>query len=680
MKNDTLENKNNPKASNEERKLTSFISSQIGRKSYEQWNIEKNRQKSSDAIDIITRSDEEYTNSLTEELSDLEKELDQMASGVITKIISDNYRSFASIDKFNKFNVFRYFYKTNPVLGRCIDLHVDLPLSKLKLTPPKNIDSELVKDYIYYFYDSLFSKIDIFNFLREFVKEYRIYGEAFALVEDNYASLSKSFDLASLENLSNVFSDVSITLSDEDSDFVKRIDADYKIDPKKVSVADRMKYLGIVFPYFNKEYKGVDRISTVPFYKIDEYQKNHSSDYRAIKIKIDPKLKSNIDSLDDLAIKELRITKSFVNLIKEAISEGDGKIEVDNNPYKDRGNSSYIFDLGFDKQMSLVNRVIDQSFEWEVLKSAVRTKINLVGKVGRIIVAPNIGEEELKAIKSELEYMSQNPDSEFVANYDVDIKELGSNVKEDLSELIGNYERLKEETALGLGTPLNLISGESQYSGDVIKLEIMNNEFLNFKSLISKLFEEVILKPIAVRKGFFKINEWGDIGLVYPTLTFSRASLRSESQYDLLYNLYSQNVIPASIIYDLVNIDSDAVEKALKKEMFSIKNPHFGELLSSIYSNVASEVGQDKEVNKRVREELGLKIPTTSGEVYEEFEEDEGEGLPDLNQFRSSIGMKPIKRVENPQKKFERPDIKKNIDPQTSKKVKEENKLKKLKI
>ena len=659
----------------DEKKVFSFVVNEQAKMSYEKWSkLDKSKGK----IDDFISADNEYKNVLTDDLAQLERQLDQMAATNIGKIIQDDYRAFSNFDKFSKCNIFRYFYKTNPVLGRAIDLHVDLPLSKLKLTPPKNVDSEIVKDYIFYFYDSLFSKIDVFQFLRDFILAYRIHGEAFALVEDNYSNLEKSFDLASLENLTEIYSKKSVSLSEEDLNFVKQIDAKYKINPKDVNLVDRIKYLNLTFPYFNKDYKGVDRISHVPFYKIDEYQKNYSSNYRAVKIKIDPKLRTHLEELknDESLLKELGITKGFFNLVKEqTASGGDGKVEVNNNPYKSQGNSSYVFEIGFDKQQtSLVNRVIDQSFEWEVLKSAVRTKISLTGKVGRIITAPGVGEEELRAIKSEIEYMSQNPDSEFVSNYELNITDISSSVKDDLKELIDNYDRLKEETAMGLGIPLSLIGGESQYSGEVIKLEIMNNEYLNFKNLISRVLEEYILKPVAIRKGFFKVNDWGDVELIYPSLTFSRTSLRSESQYDLLYNMYAKNSIPSSVIYEILNLDSEAVEKGLKKELFTIKNPFFGDFFNGLLSNASAEIGQDSEVFRKLREELGLSNKTTSGDEpldESDLEEEQEDKLADLN-FKSN------KKFKIKPKKFERPDIKKNISPETSKKNKEPNTMKKL--
>jgi len=635
----------------------------------------KEAAKNMDAMtSAVVGEDIEFNNTLTNDLSDLEKQLDTQASISISKVLEDSYRAFAAFDKFEKMNVYRYFYKTNPLLGRSIDLHVDLPLSKVRLVPPKNVPSELAKDYVSYFYNTVFERIDLFAFLRDFILHYRIYGEAFGFVEDSYGSLSDSLELVSPEKLSEIYADKTVVLNPDDQKFLLDTEIKYANDPKSVSLVDRNQYVSTIFPYFNKEYKGIDRVSVVDFYKIDEYHKNYSSEYKAIKIKVDSKIRENINEMDDDDLRELGITKSFYDLIIEA--DAAPNILVDNNAYKIAGNSSYIFDLGYGKtQTSIIHRVIDQAFEWEALKSAIRTKILLVGKVGRVITAAGIGEDQLQALQAEFAMMGQNPDAELIVNFDVSIQEYNTNVKDDLKELISDYDRLKEEISMGIGVPLSLIGGDSQFSGEVIRLEIMNNEYLNFKNLITKVIEDYILKPIAIRKGFYRSNEWGDVELIYPSISFSRTSLRSESQYDVLFSMYSKGSLPSSIIYELLNIDSESVSKELKNELFSLKNPYFGEFFNSVLSNATAEIGQNPEIYKRLKEMMGLKseAPESAVEDLQNEENSEQDKLGDLKfSKKASPKINEKKDLEDKQPKFLRPDLKKNIDPKTLKKVVEE--------
>lgn len=613
----------------------------------------------------ITGEDTNYDNILSDDLSDLERSLDHLASTQIGKIIDDSYRAFASIDRFAKLNVFRYFYKTNPIIGRSLELHTDLPLSKIRLTPPKNAGSEIVKDYINYYYNSIFNKVDIFKFLRDFVLTYRIYGEAFALVEDGYGSTQNNLELVSEDRLNDILGEKMATVTQEDQKFIDEINKKYETDSKSVSVSDRDKYLKIVFPLYNKAYKGIDRISVIDFFKINSYFKNYSSSYKALELRVDPQLRDNIGSITEEEVAELGITKSFYDLVKHELTTNktNKTLEIDNNPYKKTGNTSYIFELGNDSpESSLVNRVIDQAFEFEALKAAVRTKIILVGKIGRVVTAEGIGEEELSALQADLAYMAENPDSEVVLNYNVNIQEFNSTVKDDLKELISDYDRIKEEISMGLGLPMSLLGGDSQFSGEVLKLEIMNNEYLNFRNLLTRVIEDCLLKPIAIRKGFYKTNEWGDIELIYPSISFSRTSLRSESQYDLLFSMYKQNSIPSSVIYELLNMDHEAISKDLKKEMFSVKNPNFGDMLSSVYSSIASELGQNPEVINKLKESMGL---ASSNDADTEDTLNESDSSPRLGDLKYA---KPPKKSDSDyeiedtgDKKFQRPDIKKNL-------------------
>lgn len=559
--------------------------------------------------DPISSDDLNYINPLVGESANVDYELDQLASANIQKIIQDYQRAFASFNKFDKFNIYRYFYKTNPLLGRSIDLHVDLPLSKLRLVPPKNTASSLVKDYVHYYYQSLFSKIDLFAFLREFILHYRIYGEAYALVEDGYGLDKNNRELNSENEIDEIYNKKPTALSKEDEIFLKDVDAKYEKDNKSIPLSDRLQYLKTIFPLFNESYKGPEKLSVIDFYKVDEYMLNSSSSYRALTIRMDALLKERINDLDNATLNKYKITKSYRDLITKALENEEGEITLDNNPYNTSSNTSYIFELGdMTKPVSLIHRVIDQAFEYECLKSAIRTRIQLVGKTGRIITAEGIGEDQLAALQDDIVYMSENPDSEVIVNYNVSIQEFNTNVKEDLDKLIGDYDKIKEEMSIGLGIPQSLLGGESQFSGETIKLEIMNNEYLNFKNLLISKIEEYILKPIAIRKGFFVTNEWGDVELIYPSLSFSRTSLRSESQYDILFNLAEKQKIPVDIIYDLLNIDSESAQKNIKKDLFTSKSPYFGDMIQSVYNSMGSKLGENPDVIRKIMESAGVEV------------------------------------------------------------------------
>src|SRR5271157_5014304 len=78
---------------------------------------------------------------------------------------------------------FRLAYDRDPIVGRAIDLHTEIPLSKLVLEKPKCSNEEFA-DYIYDFYQGLMNDTKLFMSLLEGVREYWTIGECFFFVEE----------------------------------------------------------------------------------------------------------------------------------------------------------------------------------------------------------------------------------------------------------------------------------------------------------------------------------------------------------------------------------------------------------------------------------------------------------------------------------------------------------------
>lgn len=165
--------------------------------------------------------------------------LDLMA-GHIIDLLTTNVYTFANLTRFEKSLLYRYFYKTNPVIGRLCDLHTDLPLSKTRLQAPADLP-DIAKDYIMQFYERLLARLNFPEFLRDLVLAHTIYGEATALVDDFY----KEFDRV-LQNITHI-EDQLFSDDPEDEKFLKAIEDAYDKEPKSVKLADRLKYIKLKF-------------------------------------------------------------------------------------------------------------------------------------------------------------------------------------------------------------------------------------------------------------------------------------------------------------------------------------------------------------------------------------------------------------------------------------------------
>jgi intein/homing endonuclease len=79
---------------------------------------------------------------------------------------------------------YRLFYKADPLIGRAIDIHTDIPLSKLIYMEPKGQDQKLNK-YVLHFFEEMAEDINLFRNLLSISHEFWLFGNCFAYLEYN---------------------------------------------------------------------------------------------------------------------------------------------------------------------------------------------------------------------------------------------------------------------------------------------------------------------------------------------------------------------------------------------------------------------------------------------------------------------------------------------------------------
>jgi hypothetical protein len=77
---------------------------------------------------------------------------------------------------------YRLAYDRDPIVGRAIDLHTELPLSKMELSKPK-CSSEEYADFVFDEFQRFVGKTKLFQVLIDLVREYWTIGEAFLFIE-----------------------------------------------------------------------------------------------------------------------------------------------------------------------------------------------------------------------------------------------------------------------------------------------------------------------------------------------------------------------------------------------------------------------------------------------------------------------------------------------------------------
>src|SRR5271166_4055045 len=81
---------------------------------------------------------------------------------------------------------YRLAYDRDPIVSRAINMHVELPLSKMTLEKPK-CSSEEFKDYIFDWYQGLINDKKLFQVLIDGAREFWLLGECFFYIEEKQA-------------------------------------------------------------------------------------------------------------------------------------------------------------------------------------------------------------------------------------------------------------------------------------------------------------------------------------------------------------------------------------------------------------------------------------------------------------------------------------------------------------
>ncbi len=225
----------------------------------------------------------------------------------------------------------------------------------------------------------------------------------------------------------------------------------------------------------------------------------------------------------------------------------------------------------------------------------------------RIVWAEGLSDVDVDMLREQVDLSLVDPDYSIVTNYEVHWEEMGS--RDRLLDLSTEYEQTERRLLAGLGVTESLMSGESLYSGDRLKLEVINQRYLHLREILQEYVEESLFRPVAQRMGFIEEDEWGQEVVLFPRLSFTRMPLRdSQDTFDALMNLYQKGSISIDLILELLNIDPDDTRMKIERDLFTVNDALFNEILRSLYNEVGRMLAEKSDVLDRVAKYMQLKM------------------------------------------------------------------------
>lgn len=502
-----------------------------------------------------------------------------------------------------KREIYRHFYNTDEIVAQAIDLHTELPLSKVRLAAPKpRTHPERFKSaddygrYILAFFERMTKRTKLFQRLITAVHHYWLDGTCAIFAEDSEVQVPPEVGYERRVLRKSIVNDDGEAVEVDEDSWNERADRDAE-----------------EFAYYQKHYKGWERLVIFP---IDQVKITTFNYTEKVRVELIPSDRDR--ALIEEASQGNPDAEEMVREIPDEVREHIGAnnlIPLGTDP--DEGSFCFLLagrkGAGDEVGQSILDRCLRTLYFREKLRQAQTQIASRAMTPKRIIWAEDISEADVEQLREQVDLALVDPDYSIIVNYELHWEEMGS--RDRLLDLSSEYEQTERRLRTGLGVTESLLSGETLYSGDRLKLEVINQRYLFLREILQEYVEENLFAPVARRKGFVETDEWGDEVVLYPRLSFTRLPLRdSQDTYDALFNLYQKGSISIDLILEMFNIDPHDTRVKLEKDLFTVNDATFNEVIRAIAQAVGTMLAEKTDVADRIAKYLGLKYTEAPAE------------------------------------------------------------------
>ena len=476
-------------------------------------------------------------------------------------------------------NYYRFFYRSEPFVGQAVDLHTELPLSKIRIGKPKCKNQE-VAEAATRFCIKWADRVGLLHRLISVVHDRNLIGEVFVWCEDANPEMPRE--------IREVKSHVLTEDGEPVEEWALREDAD-----ERAAV------------WLKKHYKGWTSIRCLPPEQVS-MESFSFTDERLFELIPDSKTKDIISKADMLDPHAKRIVDSMPPDVVAAVRAGKN-IPLNTDPMA----GSFIHYLANRKSdyeargRSILERCMRVLVYRDKLRQAQTSISSRHMTPIRLIWAADMDAADTSALRDQIDLALQDPDYSIITNFEVSWNEMGA--EQRLLDLSSEYDLTNSQLYAGLGVTDGLLSGESSYSGDRINLEVINTRYMLLREQIQELVENAFFKPMCARMGFVDVDEDGEEYVVVPKLSFTRLALRdNQDTFDALYHLYTKGSLDVETILDLLNLDPIAVKERVERDRLTVNDPTYNEVMRGIYSESGRKIVEESDVVQKLIKEMGL--------------------------------------------------------------------------
>lgn len=478
-----------------------------------------------------------------------------------------------------KRHYYRFFFRTNGYVHGAITFNTIMPLSKVRLQPAKAKDEELAKKATR-FCEYWAEGIDLLRRLLEILHEINLLGEAYVFAEDDSPDMPQ-------EVTHQLVREIPEGGGPHREYWQERPDANER-----------------AVEWLKDNYAGWTALRIIPPEQI------HSrafafTDEKIVELIPDRDTKDIVNQAQMGDPDAVRIVESMPLKVVEAVVNGRN-IPLGTDP--DAGSFVYKISRTYSQYeasgISMVEPILRSLVYRDKLRQSQTSIASRHMTPYRIIYAENLNVEQVEALREQVDLALMDPDYSVITNFQVTWEERGADQR--LLNLDGEYRIANEELYAGTGMTEGLLTGDTVYAGGRINLEVINQRFMLVRELLQKYVDKYLLKPMCARMGFVEEDEDGRLKVIHPRLSFTRLTIRdNQDTFDILFNLYQKGSLPVDTIYEHLNLDPSTVKEMLRKDMFTVEDSTFNELMRSIYSRGGDALVENSDVLEIIAEKQG---------------------------------------------------------------------------
>lgn len=562
---------------------------------------------SASALDAsLSNSDDQEHASSSGSYLQAEILIEQVASGSMT---------IGSLSPESKQILYTYLAKFSPLVSRIIRLHTKLPMSSMRLQKPKH-DNNIIKDYIYAHFETLLDSEQFKSALEIIIRSYWVYGVGLGKLEDDWF-FSKTMDLSS--DTADLFESLPQP-TQEVKDKCREISELYMKEPETVTWDEKKTVIEAFLPEASADsYKGVKRFTSINPLEVAGVSHNLDVGYfcydvpypAGVKAWMSHNNRPEANKLDSKSLGRHPLHRLGYSkgALKTAFEQTNSStVAIDSQPFGEYG--QYIVRLAVNGDDPLDNSILNSVLEPAIHNmQAIKASNSLVGqsaKIDRIVAAKGASDTQLSQLTQDLADAAESEEGSLIAvNFDINIEEISLDVRDKL-DLDSQLDRTSKEILSTLGMPEELVSEGGSYGSGFLKVELLSQEYIEFRQKLKSFIEDQIFKPIAIKKGFITIDPWGNPIPLIPRIKFDRLSLsRSSEDFSQIMDLVQDEKLPIDIIYDYLGLEAGDIEQKLLRQKTSIFSDSVSDMLGDAISELSTTLGSDEDFLAMILSRLG---------------------------------------------------------------------------